>query len=110
MRSEDRTTDNFPWLVKTKLPIVPTVLLSQPTLEWKRKFAEVFLLEHILVPDDELEDAKLVDEREVDRGVERGIFGIVDGIDSPLHELLLARVEYQYDDKTKQNLRLAVAH
>jgi len=45
-------------------------------------FAEVFRLEHVLIPDDELEDAKLVDEREVYREIERGIFGVVD--DSPL--------------------------
>lgn len=85
------------------------MLSSQPTIERKRKFVEVFLLEHILIPDDELEGAKLVVEGEIDQEVERGIFGVVDVIDSPLRERLMARVEYQYDDKTEQNLRLAVA-
>jgi len=48
-----------------------------------RNFAEVFLLGHDLIPYDELEDTKLVDEREVGREIEHGIF-VVDRIDSPL--------------------------
>jgi len=95
-------------LVKTKLSIVPTPLISEPILERQRNFAEVFFREHVLIPDDELEDAKLVGKREVDRKFERGIFGVIDGIDSPLRDgCLLARAENRYDDETEQ--RLAVS-
>ena len=77
----------------------------QPVFEWQRNFAEVFLPEHVLVPDDELRNAKLVGERRVDQKIERGIFGVVDGIDCPLRDwCLLARVKYRYDNEIEQNL------
>jgi hypothetical protein len=78
------------------------VLIGKPILKWQGNFAEVFLPEHILVPDDKLENAKLGGEREVDREIEGGIFGVVNGIDCPLRDgCLLARVEYRDDDETE---------
>jgi hypothetical protein len=62
----------------------------------------------ILVPDDKLEDAKLGGEREVGREIEGGIFGVVNGIDCPLHDrCLLAQVEYRNDDETEQQVHAA---
>ena len=56
--------------------------IAKPVLERKRDLAEVVLPEHVLVPDDELDGAELVGEREVDGKVERGLIGVVDRVES----------------------------
>ena len=89
-------------LVETERPILPAVLISEPVLEWECNFAEILLPEHTFVPDNELEDTKLVGEGKVDREIKGGIFWVVDWINGSLGDgCLLARVEHRYDDETE---------
>ncbi|SRR6266404_2680710 len=46
--------------------------------------AHVLLSEHVLIPHDELEHAKLVRQGQVDREIKGRIFGVVDGIEGTL--------------------------
>jgi hypothetical protein len=105
-----KITYDVPRLVETERPILPAVLIGEPVLERESNFPKILLPEHIFVPDNELEDTKLVGERKVDREIKCGIFWVVDRIDGSLGDgCLLARVEHRYDDETEQNLALAAA-
>jgi hypothetical protein len=86
-------------MVEGKLPIV------EPVLEGKGDFAEVFFLEHILVPDDEFDDAEAIGKGEVDGKVERGVFGGINRVDGPLRDGgLMAIVEEARDDEARREV------
>ena len=74
------------------------IIVSEPVIQGYRNFAEIILLEHVLVPHDELDDAKLVREREVYRKVERGVLGVVRRVDGALGHMCLVLRPQQRDD------------
>jgi hypothetical protein len=86
-------------MVEGKLPIV------EPVLEGKGDFAEVLFLEHILVPDDEFDDAEAIGKGEEDGKVERGVFGGIDRVDGSLGDGgLVAIVEEARDDEARREV------
>lgn len=54
--------------------------MLEPVLEWYGDLAEVILLEHIFVPDHQLNDSKLIGKGEIQRIFESGILWIVDRV------------------------------
>jgi hypothetical protein len=58
-----------------------SMAISKPILQHEGDLPEVLLSEHVLVPHNELDGAKLFSEGHVDGKVEGGIFGVVFGID-----------------------------
>ena len=70
----------------------------EPILKRDPRLAQIILLEHILVPHDELHDAELVREREVDGKVEGRVLGAVGRIYCPLRNGGLVLVPEQGDD------------
>jgi hypothetical protein len=55
-------------------------LLPEPIIQRQHDLAQILLLEHILVPNEELDDAKFIGEGEVEREIKCSIFGQVDGV------------------------------
>lgn len=64
----------------------------EPVLKLERRFTEIILFEHVLVPHDELKDTKAPSERKVDRKIERCILRHINWIKSLLHDRRLVSV------------------
>ena len=74
--------------------------INKPIVKRHGDFAEVFLSEQILVPHDQLDDADLVSEGEVDGKIKRGVLWVVHRVEGPFQDRgLLAVVEDGDDDE-----------
>lgn len=62
------------------------VAVAEPVLEGDVRLAEVLLAEHVLVPDDELDDAEAVGEGEEDGEVKGSVGRCPRGVDRLLHD------------------------
>ena len=56
----------------------------EPFVQWQRKLAQILLLEHVLIPDDELDHAKFIRDGEVYGKVESRILCIEDRVEGTL--------------------------
>ena len=74
------------------------VSVPEPVFQGNPRLSEVILLEHVFVPNDELDDPELIREREVDGEVKRRILRVVRGIEGALRDRGLVAVPEEGDD------------
>ena len=74
--------------------------ILKPVLQRQADFTEIFLLEHVLVPYDELDHAELIGERQIDRKVEGRTLRRVYGVRCAFQDgRLLSVAQDRYDDE-----------
>ena len=82
------------------------VIVPKPVIQGYRNFAEIILLEHVLVPDNQFYDSKLLREGRIDREIKRSILRVVDRVDVSLCDrCLLPIAEDRDDDKSANHSR-----
>jgi hypothetical protein len=73
---------------------------GEPIFERERDFAQIVLLDHVFIPDDELDRTELICEREIYGEVKRRVLGWPDRVERAFDNgCLVARAEHGYDDK-----------
>jgi hypothetical protein len=61
-------------LIKTKQPLLASLLINEPIIQRQSDFAKVFLRQHIFVPYNEFDDAELIIQRKKDWEIEGGTY------------------------------------
>ena len=79
------------------------IIVSEPVIQGYRNFAEIILLEHVLVPDNQFYDSKLLREGRIDREIKRSILRVVDRVDVSLCDRCLMPIAEDRDDDKSAN-------